>query len=85
MHFSSTQSNPAQSGKKGTLLTNSLIPRVEQFSERCGGALSLYQHGALLVRRQLTQNACCNTLDVLNRRAQQLKLHLVNIILVVGI
>ena len=53
-------------------LTNGLISRVEEFSERLSSVLTLDHHGTFWVLGQLTENTSSHTSDVLGRRVEQL-------------
>ena len=53
-------------------LTNGLISRVEEFSERLSSILALDHHGPFWVLGQLTENTGSHTSDVLSGRVEQL-------------
>lgn len=53
-------------------LTNGLVSRVEQFSERLGAVLTLNLSSSIRILGQLTQNTSSNTSDVLSWRVEQL-------------
>lgn len=55
--------------------TNSFIAAVQQLCERGGGSLSLNGLSSFFILSQLTEDACCYTLDVFNGRIQQLQRH----------
>ncbi len=54
-------------------LTDSLVSGVEKLCEGSGGSFCLDGLGCLLILSQLTQHTCSYTLDVLDRRIQQLQ------------
>lgn len=56
-------------------LTNTLVSGVEELCEGSGGSFCLDGLGGLLILSQLTQHPCSHTLDVLDRRIQQLHRH----------
>ena len=55
-----------------TVLTHSLVPGMEEFCERGGGALTLDHLGAFFVGGQLAEDSGCHPLDILNFIVQQL-------------
>ena len=52
--------------------SNSVISAVEKFCERRSGSLLLNHDSSLLVSSQLTQHACCHSLNVLYLVVEQL-------------
>ena len=52
--------------------SNSVISAVEKFCERSSGSLLLNHDSSLLVSSQLTQHACCHSLNVLYLVVEQL-------------
>lgn len=54
------------------VLTNALITRVQQLSQGCSCSFSFNCLSSFFVLGQFTQHTCCNALDVLYWRVQQL-------------